>query len=90
MISPPVRKEILLGARLEKSFAGETTFAAMFIASVAMTAVSSAMATRARDSRRAPRSIGSQMASWKTIALALVMKTPIAAKTVIVVGNATT
>ena len=87
---PPVRNEILLGARFEKSLAGETTLAAMFIARVAMTAVISATATSRRLSRRAPRSIGSQMASWKTMALALVMKTPIAAKTVIVVGRATT
>ena len=88
-MSPPVRNEMRRGARLEKSFAGDTTLAAMFIASVAMTAVSSATATRARLELR-PRSIGSQMASWNTLALALVMKIPIAAKTVIVVGRATT
>ena len=64
--------------------------AAMFMASVAMTAVSSAMATRPRDSSFAPRSMGSQIASPKTMALALVMKTPIAAKRVIVVGSAIT
>ena len=35
VISPPMRKEILRGARCAKSFAGLTTLAAMFVASVA-------------------------------------------------------
>jgi hypothetical protein len=36
VMKPPVRKEIFLGQRLAKSFAGLTTLAAMFVASVAM------------------------------------------------------
>ena len=36
VMNPPMRKEIFCGARCAKSFAGETTFAAMFVASVAM------------------------------------------------------
>ena len=35
VISPPVRKEIRRGQRLEKSLAGLTTLAAMLVASVA-------------------------------------------------------
>src|ERR1700719_40884 len=35
VIKPPVRNEIRLGRKLEKSFDGETTFAATFVFSVA-------------------------------------------------------
>ena len=45
VISPPVRKEIHLGNALAKSFAGETTLAAMFTARVATTTVNIEIAT---------------------------------------------
>jgi len=39
VMSPPVRKEIHFGNAFAKSFAGDTTFAAMLTASVATTTV---------------------------------------------------
>ncbi len=44
VINPPVRNEIHLGKAFAKSFAGETTLAAMFTASVATTTVNIEMA----------------------------------------------
>ena len=42
VIKPPVRKLINPGARFEKSFDGETTFAPMFTLSVAINSATSA------------------------------------------------
>jgi hypothetical protein len=41
-MNPPMRKEIFFGARCAKSFAGEPTFAAMFVESVAIQSASMA------------------------------------------------
>ena len=65
-----MRNEILLGARLAKSFAGETTFAAMFIAQRG----DDDGELGERDEPRATSSLatsstGSQMASPKICAL---------------------
>ncbi len=43
VMMPPVRKEIRRGFRLEKSFDGETTFAATLVFSVAISSATSAM-----------------------------------------------
>src|SRR3712207_7149719 len=63
VISPPVTYEMSRGLRLEKSFDGETTLAAMFVVNCAakMTAVAKRMT--ARLSKRAIRSTGFGMAS---------------------------
>ena len=90
MATPPILNEMCFGARFAKSFAGETTLAAMFTLSVATTTVNIAMPTTIRDGKRPTRSIGSQIVLPKITTDALVMTTPIAAKTVIVVGSATT
>ena len=59
---PPVRNEMCFGARLAKSFAGETTLAAMFTLSVATSTVNMAMATMTRDSKWPTSSTGSHIA----------------------------
>ena len=45
VINPPVRNEISFGKAFAKSFAGDTTFAAMLTASVATTTVNIEIAT---------------------------------------------
>ena len=92
MIRPPARNEILPGARLEKSFAGETTFAAMFIAQRGDDRRELGDAPRAsRDAkRRAEVDRVPDRLTEDHARCALVMKTPMAANTVIVVGSATT
>ena len=63
VMRPPVLKLIAPGLMLAKSFAGETTFAAMFTPRVATTTVNIATATSSRFSKRPTRSTGSQIAS---------------------------
>src|SRR6266540_4950919 len=87
---PPVLKRIARGNALAKSLAGETTFAAMLTASVATTAVNMEIATTTGALNCATSWTGSQIARPKMITVALVIKTPIAAKIDIVVGSATT
>ena len=61
---PPVLKLISRGNAFAKSFAGETTLAAMLTASVATTTVNIEIADDQRASRSAPTSFtGSQIAS---------------------------
>ena len=86
---PPVLKLMYLGSAFAKSFAGETTFAAMLTASVATTTENIATATTSGFVNFPTSLTGSQIASPKMIALALVMRTPIAANANIVVGSAT-
>ena len=62
VMRPPVRKEILPGAMFAKSFAGDTTFAAMFTASVATTTVNIEIATSSGDVNCPTSSIGSHIA----------------------------
>jgi len=62
VMMPPILKLIRLGARLAKSFAGETTLAAMFTLNVAMTTVNIAMPTTRRDAKCPTSSMGSHIA----------------------------
>ncbi len=62
VIRPPVRKEIHFGKALAKSFAGETTFAAILTDSVAMTTVNIEIATTSGCLNCATSFSGSQ--SW--------------------------
>ena len=76
MIRPPVRKLTSLGARAEKSLAGETTFAAMLVESVATTSVIRASAESHGLPNRAITCTGSQIASPKITTVALVTTMP--------------
>ncbi len=93
VIKPPVRNEMNLGSAFAKSFAGETTFAAMFTESVAMTIVNIEIATTIGCENCPTSFTGSQSSSvfacGKTTTAADVIKIPIAAKMTIVVGSAT-
>src|ERR1700687_2346617 len=66
VINPPVRKEIKLGRRLEKSLEGETTFAATLVFRVASSSATSAMNAMAGWLNRPNRIHGSQIGSPKT------------------------
>src|SRR2546429_4177072 len=93
VISPPVRNEIHFGKALAKSFAGDTTFAAMLTDSVATTTVNMEMATTT-GALNCPTSLtGSHRSligrSREMATAAEVMITPIPAETHIVVGRAT-
>src|SRR5919106_4426705 len=90
VIRPPVLKLMNRGNAFAKSFAGETTFAAMLTATVATTTVNIEIATITGDVNLPTSCTGSQMACPKMIVVALVIMTPIAANTNIVVGSATT
>jgi hypothetical protein len=63
VISPPVRKEIQRGARLEKSLAGLTTLAAILVAKVAMQSASIATISTTGLVKRVSTSIGSHSVS---------------------------
>src|SRR4029079_8412200 len=88
-----MRNEINFGKALAKSFAGETTFAAMLTARVATTTVNIETATTNGCENCPTNLTGSQRSSCfifgNTIVAAEVMMMPIAAKIVIVVGRAT-
>src|SRR5580765_889101 len=77
VINPPVRNEIRLGRRLEKSFDGETTLAATFVFSVAI--ISAIKATNATSGwlNFPSRTTGSQIGAPKRTADAEVTATPI-------------
>ena len=60
-MKPPVRKEIVRGARWAKSLAGDTTLAAMLVASVAMQSATIASSSTAGFLKRVSTSTGSQM-----------------------------
>ena len=63
VMKPPMRKEILRGARWAKSLAGLTTLAAMFVASVAMQSASIATTSTTGFLKRVSTSTGSQIVS---------------------------
>ncbi len=63
VIIPPVRNEIRRGDRLEKSLAGLTTFAAIFVESVATDKATSEKATTGNEPIFATSFTGSQIAS---------------------------
>ena len=69
---PPVRNEIFSGATFEKSFAGETTFAARFVVSVAIVSANIETSTAIGPPTRASSATGSQITfpSGKMIAVA--------------------
>jgi hypothetical protein len=73
---PPARNEIFAGFRLAKSLAGETTLAAMFVASVAMPRQSSATTSTAGLRKRVTSTTGSQMVVPKITTVAEVTATP--------------
>lgn len=63
VISAPVRKLMNFGARLARSYAGDTTFAAMFTEMVATSTVISANSSPKTLSVLAASSTGSQIAA---------------------------
>ena len=75
------------GARLEKSLAGETTFAAMLVVSCASMTTSAPNTITGALPMRAITATGSQIASPNTTIVALVTATPMKAKAVIVAGK---
>src|SRR3954462_15342370 len=76
VMNPPTRKLITLGQTWAKSFAGLTTLAAMFVASVAMQMEIIAIESVSLFSNLLSNTIGSQMA-WPEMAIvALVTATP--------------
>src|SRR5213076_2583508 len=93
VMSPPVRNEISFGSAFAKSFAGETTFAAMLTESVATTTVNIETATTTGCENWPTSLTGSQASAGfifgKTTTAADVINIPIAAKMVMVVGKAT-
>ena len=76
-----------LGARLEKSFAGDTTFAAMLVVICAARITSAPRITTSGLPMRAISTTGSQIASPKITIVALVTATPKNANAVIVAGR---
>src|SRR5215469_3528219 len=77
VINPPVRNEIKLGRKLEKSFEGETTFAATLVFNVATSSATSATIAASGLLNFAIKITGSHMASPKSTAEADVTATPI-------------
>src|SRR5579862_9291988 len=77
VISPPVRNEIKLGRKLEKSLDGETTFAATLVFSVATSSAISATNATSGWLNLPSSTTGSQIGSPKITADAEVTATPI-------------
>src|SRR5262249_61117114 len=73
---PPVRKETRRGLRLEKSFEGETTFAATLVLSVAMSKATSAIEAITGSWKRPSKATGSQTGWPKRTTEAEVTATP--------------
>src|SRR5271154_6743596 len=87
VIKPPVRNEISRGFKLEKSFDGETTFAATFVLSVATSSAISAM-NATTGWLNLPSSVtGSQIASPNSTTDAEVTATPMNEYKVIAAGS---
>ncbi len=84
---PPVTKLIRFGFRWEKSFAGETTFAAMLVCSCAASTMSAAKIIKTGPPIMVTSTTGSQTALPNITIVALVTATPMNAKVVIVVGR---
>src|SRR5215471_2575180 len=76
VINPPVRNEIKLGRRLEKSFEGDTTLAATFVFSVAINNATSATKATNGCWNFPSRTTGSQIGWPKSTAEAEVTATP--------------
>src|SRR5215203_2750591 len=87
VMTPPVTKLIFRGFRLEKSLAGDTMLAAMFVCSCAQSTTRAATMITAGDPMRAMTSTGSQMAIPYITIVALVTATPTKANAVMVVGR---
>src|SRR5215218_10097524 len=89
VMMPPVRNEMYLGARFEKSNDGDTTFAAMLVEIWAMAMMNMARIKRAGMSpvSRVTSATGSQIASLYTTTVAAVTAIPIKEKAVIVSGS---
>src|SRR6185295_426002 len=87
VIIPPMRNEMRFGSRFEMSFAGLTTFAAIFVVSVATESMTSEMMITGTEPSFATTLTGSQIVSWKMIVVALVTMIPMKQKSVIVVGS---
>ena len=75
-MSPPVRKEISRGLRLEKSFEGETTLAATLVFSVAINSAISAIEAISGWLKRPSNATGSQIGAPKITTDAEVTATP--------------
>jgi hypothetical protein len=87
VLSPPITSLMSLGARLEKSLAGDTTLAAIFVVNWAMSTMTAPRMTKRGLPMRAMSTTGSQIASPKTTVVALVTATPMKANAVIVAGR---
>ena len=87
VIYPPIMKFIFLGARFEKSLAGLTILAAIFVANVDIATASIAKVTIILFSNFPANTTGSQIVLPYTIAVADVTTTPINANRVIEGGN---
>ena len=87
MISPPVRNEIRRGFKLEKSFDGDTTFAATLVFSVAISNAINAMNATTGRWNRPSSTTGSQIACPKITTDAEVTATPMNEYNVIAAGS---
>src|SRR5205085_10949336 len=87
VITPPSLKEIRFGQRLEKSLAGETTFAPMLTFNVASKTASREITTATAEWKRLSSWTGSQIAAPKITTVAEVTATPMKEYSVIVVGR---
>src|SRR6516164_5869009 len=87
VMSPPVRKQIRLGRKLEKSLEGDTTLAATLVFSVASSRATSAISATRGWLNRPSSTTGSQMASPKITADAEVTATPMKEYSVIALGS---
>src|SRR5208282_2536822 len=76
VMKPPVRKEMRLGRKLEKSLEGDTTFAATLVLSVATSKATNAIRATIGWLKRPSRITGSQMGCPKITADAEVTATP--------------
>src|SRR5579864_8730743 len=87
VIKPPVRNEISRGFRLEKSFDGETTFAATLVLSVATSNAIRAINATTGWLNFPSSATGSQIASPKSTTDADVTATPMKEYSVIAAGS---
>src|SRR5215469_70757 len=87
VMSPPLRNDIRLGRRFEKSLEGETTLAATFVFNVAISSATSATSATNGWLNFPSNTTGSQIGSPNSTADADVTATPINEYSVIAVGN---
>ena len=87
VIMPPILNEIFRGLRFANPFAGLTTFAAMFVESVAIVSAIKAMTMAVVEPSLPTSKMGSQIALPKITIVAEVTAMPMNEKRAIVVGK---